>query len=105
MDIDGTYEYSKVIYIETNCKDEYDMMIYPNPIAVHRKAVNIKFYSERVETDIFVLDLLGRVMISTNLGVTPGWNTVRLEVGHLSPGTYFIKQPGSRGVARFLVQE
>ncbi len=105
IDIDGTHEYSEVIYIETDCDDEYNMMVYPNPIAVHRKAVNIKFYSEREETNIFVLDLLGRVLISTNLGVNPGWNTVRLDVGHLSPGTYFIKQPGSRGAARFVVQE
>ncbi len=105
IDIDGTSEYSKVIYIETNCKDEYDMMVYPNPIAVHRKAVNIKFYSERAETDIFVLDMLGRVMISTKLGIDPGWNTVRLDVGHLSPGTYFIKQPGDKGAARFVIQK
>ncbi len=105
VDIDGTYEYSKVVHLQTGCDDEYDITVYPNPIGIHRSVLNVKFFSEREETDIIVVDMLGQVLQRVNLGVEMGWNTLRIRVSDLPAGTYFIKQPGSRGAARFVVQE
>ncbi len=105
VDIDGTYEYSKVVHLQTGCDDEYNITVYPNPIGIHRSVLNVKFFSEREETDIIVVDMLGQVLQRVNLGVEMGWNTLRIRVSDLPAGTYFIKQPGSRGAARFVVQE
>ncbi len=104
VDIDGSYEYSKVVYLQTGCDDKYQMVVYPNPLGVNQGVLNVKFYSGGEETELVVVDLLGRTLLRTKLSVQQDWNTVRLEVGHLPTGTYLLKQPGSRGTARFVVQ-
>ncbi len=105
IDVDGTYKYSKVVHLQTGCGDEHDIAVYPNPIGIRGDVLNIKFFSEREETEIMIVDMLGQVLQQVNVSAKMGWNTLRIRVENLPVGTYFIKQAGSRGAARFVVQE
>ncbi|MCP4993671.1 MAG: hypothetical protein GY934_07785, partial [Gammaproteobacteria bacterium] len=80
IDLDGTYEYSNVVYLQTGCDDEYDLMLYPNPLSIYQGVLNVKLYSEREEIDLIIVDVLGRMVKRTNLSTEQEWNTIRLDV-------------------------
>ncbi len=105
VDVDGSYEYSNVIYIETDCLEEYDISVYPNPVGLDDGMVNIKFFAEREETTLEVTDLMGQRIKVFSLGVEKEWNTIRLDISDLPVGTYFVKFPGNRGASTFIIQE
>ncbi len=94
-----------MVYLETGCDDEYDLMLYPNPLSIYQGVLNVKLYSEREEIDLIIVDVLGRMVKRTNLSTEQEWNTIRLDVTDLPIGTYFVKQLGNRGAARFIIQE
>jgi len=105
VDIDGSIEYSDIVVLETDCDDENDMVVYPNPLSVNNGVVKVKFYSNRDETVLIVVDLLGQIVRRLSLGVDQEWNTVNIDITDLPVGTYFIKQVGSKGSKRFVMQE
>ncbi len=105
VDEDGSYEYSKVIYLQTNCDDEYDLTVYPNPLDKTNQVLNIKIFREREDTELVITNILGRTLLRTRVNTQQEWNTIRLDVSHLPVGTYFVKQSGSRSAVRFVIKE
>ncbi len=97
VDANGDFSYSDVIEIVA-CEEEVPPQIFPNPVSQLKGSVNIKFYAEREEAMIVVMDMSGKVVKRLSLGVSPkSWNNLQLNIADLQVGNYFIVQPGTRG--------
>ncbi len=105
VDLDGSEKYSEVVSANTDCENEYEMTIYPNPVSIYSGKVSLKFYAEREQTAIIVVDMTGRVVKHLSLPVNKEWNTVRIDVSDLAVGSYFVKQLGTRSAKSFIIQE
>jgi len=103
VDVDGNFTYSEVIEIVA-CEEEIPPQIFPNPVAQLKGAVNIKFFAQREEALIVVMDLGGTVVKRLSLGVMPNsWNNMQLNISDLPPGNYFVVQPGTKGGTAFII--
>ncbi len=97
VEINGNFSYSEIIEVIA-CGEEIPPQIFPNPVSQLDGSVNVKFYAEREEAMIVVMDLSGAVVKRLNLGVTPkSWNNMQLNIADLPRGNYFIVQPGTKG--------
>lgn len=80
-DIDGSYEYSSIIFIKAFCKD-FEFVVSPNPAHDRITITNIKRGDK-----VIVLDVLGRVQKSLknlqNLG--------EYDIQYLFPGAYIFQ--------------
>jgi SdrD B-like domain/GEVED domain/Secretion system C-terminal sorting domain len=106
VDLDGSFAYSKKVYIKSGCEEAYEMILYPNPISVKQGVLNIKFHSA-AQSDVIltITDVLGQVIRRLTLSAEASWNTLSLDVSDLAIGTYFVKKEGDNEVFRFVVQE
>jgi len=106
IDLDGTFEYSPVVHVKTDCEDSFGLTLYPNPINVDQGLLNVKFYLAEESDVIFdVTDALGQVVKRLNVSANGFWNTIRMDVSDLPVGTYFVKIKGAKGASSFIVQE
>ncbi|MFK8102594.1 MAG: FG-GAP-like repeat-containing protein [Saprospiraceae bacterium] len=106
VDLDGSYEYSEIIFVATDCEEIYDIAVYPNPVSISDPVINVKFFSSVEETGFMITDINGEVLRQINFGVEKEWNTVRIEVGDLPVGVYFLKVIGKNRIAKsFVIQE
>ncbi len=105
VDTDGSFKYSDVLYIKTNCEEEYDIAVYPNPIYKGSKAINIKFFAEREDAQLIITSITGQVVKQLNLNNGKEWNTVQADISDLPSGSYFIKILGAKGSKTFIIQE
>ena len=94
VDLDGNYKYSKIVNTETNCKSEKELLIYPNLIGKDTGTLNIKLFSERDETQINIVDMLGRKVNSISLEVE--WNTISLDISDFPSGIYNVQVAGEK---------
>jgi endonuclease I len=102
MDLDGSYDYSKVISIEvTNRK--YVFNLFPNPAT---KEVNLTF-GENINTPVIisVTDMLGKVWLQQNFSNTTELNT--LNINTLPMGNYIVQSSvnGSVSYQRLVVTQ
>ncbi|MDZ7776361.1 MAG: T9SS type A sorting domain-containing protein [Bacteroidales bacterium] len=73
----------------TETTPEFDIKLYPVPTRSHLNIdININT-SEKVY--IQVVDMAGRVMKENFYSLTNGFNTVKISVGDLIDGQYFIR--------------
>lgn len=86
IDLDGSYDYSKVVSIEVTSK-KYVFTLFPNPAT---KEVNLKF-SENINSivTINVTDMLGKVWLQQNFTNTTELNT--LNINTLPTGNYIVQ--------------
>ncbi len=92
VDLDGSYEYSKIINITTNCAHDYKLELYPNPINRNLGALNLNFYSNSEEVQIQITTLQGKVVQRMSLeAVTEEMNTVQFDISTLPSGTYSLQ--------------
>ena len=105
VDLDGSFKFSKTVSVKTNCANDEDLLIYPNPVAKNHGVLNIKFYSGRNEAQINIIDMLGRTIKSIYLEVEKEWNTINLDISDLPAGTYNIQIAGEKNSKMFIIQE
>ncbi len=106
IDLDGSFEYSKVIQESIDCQYSSELTIYPNPVSPYDPVLNVKFYSKRSEAQIQITDMLGRVVKRMTLGVAQDLiNTIQMDISDLPSGNYTMKVVGDRTSKIFTIQE
>lgn len=87
VDLDGSFNYSNVIVIET--KNEVNSgILYPNPT---NDIINYGFTSEENEKlEIKVLDMVGKVVIRNEVELNVGNNKIPINLTELISGNYTI---------------
>jgi len=72
VDLDGSYEYSKIIRIESDCYEPGIINgitdLYPNP-ASNERAVRVHVYTDNIQTsaELVLQDISGRIMYKKNI--------------------------------------
>ncbi len=96
IDYDGSFEYSKIIKVETELPTKFSLaQNYPNPFNPN---TTIKFtLPEKEFVTLKIYDLLGNeVIVLLNEEKTAGNHSVKFDASNLASGTYFYKlQTGS----------
>jgi hypothetical protein len=89
VDIDGRYEYSKVVALNTESKGISLLMIYPNPFG---NKVQVKIESDKKEKiKLQVVNAAGAIVRSQTEKVSIGGNTIVLNnVVNLPGGMYYL---------------
>ena len=110
IDLDGRWEYTNVIEVETECNlEEEELSIYPNPLSDNMDMLTVKFFSREEDLKFSISDILGRPLRLLNLKVDHGWNTLRINISNLPSGTYFIMKEstkkGQKQSVKFIIQE
>ena len=99
IDHDLSFEYSKIINVNTDCEIIKKITAYPNPVG--DDFINVKVDSKREgEQLIKLVDVTGLEVYKENLMLREGINTFRLDVSQLAGRIYFIKV-GKRTLYRF----
>jgi len=98
VDLDGTYEYSEVIRINTTCFDGTvsDILdIYPNPVSSAGQ-INMNIFSKANQSaNITILNVEGKNLLTKQINIIEGINALHYSVSELPAGTYFIRLEGS----------
>lgn len=100
VDIDGTYAYSDIIKIDTDCTDSAgDILdIFPNPVS---NSMQIRLYSNTHEhANIVVMGMQGRVLFKQAFALTEGPNFIDCNVADLAAGTYFVRIEGASSYSK-----
>ncbi len=104
VDLDGSYEYSETIIINTGCENG-NLTIYPNPV-IKNGQLNIKYFAQQTDAQIEVTDMSGRAVRRITLNsVVDTYNIVQLNLSELPSGSYTLKMLGSRTAKVFVIQE
>lgn len=91
IDVDGSFEYSKVIYVSADCHDLEDWEIYPNPISSN-KLLNLSGYASGDNYDVQIYDVLGSMVKQFRMESDAGYtNEFSLDVSNLPAGIYMMK--------------
>lgn len=88
MDIDGSFEYSKVLELIMSRENSFDMHVYPNPTS---DILNLSWTgSEGIQT-LEVRNTLGQLVYKKDLQQAAGVQVQQLDLASWTPGTYFIR--------------
>ncbi len=96
VDLDGSYEYSYIIKIDSDCYEPGIINgiteIYPNPTNTGR-TIRVQVYTSDIQTgaDLIIRDISGRLMYCKNIALDAGANTVAFIPDRLTPGLYFVQ--------------
>lgn len=108
VDIDGAYEYSEIIRINTTCFDGTvsDILdVYPNPVSSAGE-MNMSIFSKTNESAyITVLNLEGKIILKKAVNLIEGTNSLHYSVKGLAAGTYFLRLEGDNwhsGTQKFI---
>ncbi|MFK8009971.1 MAG: T9SS type A sorting domain-containing protein [Saprospiraceae bacterium] len=106
VDLDGSVDLSKVIYIKSNCEIDIPTNIYPNPMAGEANLLNVEFKSKNVVTQISIFDMTGRMVhrsvIDTSIGEM---SKMQFDFSHLAVGTYNLIISGEEKSNIFIISE
>jgi len=106
IDLDGSFEYSKVIFVKTDCENDNAINIYPNPMIGEINQLNIDFQPKNAVTQMTIIDMTGRIVRRTTIDTSIGENTnVQINVSHLPSGTYNLMISGERKSNIFVISE
>lgn len=98
VDIDGSFEYSSVVVVRTDCTNQEFMQVYPNPVLNASPVVNLVFTSSyRGSAQFLIFSANSQRLISKPIQVTNGRNLVTADVSALAGGTYIIRVTGVDG--------
>ena len=92
IDLDGSYEYSDIIEIETDC-DHFNQIInvFPNPIGPDIRELSISIESKIPKNvNISIINSQGGVNKRLNLYFESGKNEINCDISGLTAGIYFI---------------
>lgn len=90
VDLDGKFEYSDVIKLNTNISSNTSTTIYPNPFT---DKITLSISSSKDENaDITVWDINGRLLLSKTITTNLTNTNVNLdEMANFEGGVYFVK--------------
>lgn len=105
VDLDGSYEYSDVIKVDSDCYSP-DVIngvtsVYPNPIKTGH-SLKVQVYTNRIQplAGLVLMDVLGSVSYKKRLGLDEGANTISCIIPQeLSPGIYLLQINGDNWFA------
>ncbi len=90
LDLDGTFEYSPTILLNSSCK-KLDQIRWVSPIPATTE-INVEFNSGAAqEVRLMVTDVIGRRLIEVPVTAGPGRNFETIDVTKLSQGIYFVQ--------------
>lgn len=96
VDLDGSFEFSPVVFAETPCKqdEKYNMKLYPNPN--YTSELMVEVYSPQVEENVqlHLTDAFGKLIRIQKTNLEVGVNKIPIETNDLPSGNYFIKVIG-----------
>lgn len=78
---------------------KFDIGIRPNP-ATSKIFVDV-FASESEQTQIQIMDMLGKIVLLNNIELSSGNNTIENDLSEIAKGSYFIKVTSSNGGVLF----
>lgn len=91
VDIDGHFEYSKVISVRRDLKSIKSVIISPNPVANGNATAKIAV-AERGTISLRVMDVSGRVVLQQTNTVNQGLNSISINnADKLAPGLYLLQ--------------
>ncbi len=91
VDYDGTFAYSDIVSVNSNCyKEERGITsIFPNPTTGE---VKVKFYMENAQdVELIISDMMGRTITSSNIQLNQGNNLFDINMTDQKSGIYFIQ--------------
>jgi hypothetical protein len=103
VDLNGEYEYSSVISLETK-DDKINLELIPNPAS---SMIDIKYQMNfETETDIKVYDSRGALVTNLKLNSKKGFNNYVLDLDNYSKGVYSVvlNNDGVISTSRFIKQ-
>ncbi|HFA48364.1 MAG TPA: T9SS type A sorting domain-containing protein [Bacteroidetes bacterium] len=92
VDLDGSFEYSKVVVVQL--KEKGGISIFPNP--AFEKLSLFANWQPGGET-VFVFSASGQLLLKKEVPATEKQQVLRLDVAALPPGVYFIKTVSGDG--------
>ncbi|MFK8102668.1 MAG: T9SS type A sorting domain-containing protein [Saprospiraceae bacterium] len=109
-DLDGSFEYSKVIVLTSDCEVKADaFVIFPNPIAAEQGVLKINLDADAAgEKNFVITDILSRTLLELPLAAGAGKNRLQIDVSDLPAGTYFLNLMGESNKVvskKFIVME
>ena len=97
IDEDGTFEYSQIIAIHSDCElSPDDIRIFPNPIMSGLGNLNLTVEGLSGTQTIQIIDALGVVQRVINIDVNQEFFQLEIEIDQLAAGNYFVKFVGQR---------
>lgn len=107
VDLDGTFDYTKVIVIKLSPSDLPDIELFPNPAA---DVIQLEAsFSAEGATTIQVLNLQGKLVKEINYLADNGFVNTKIGVGDLAAGMYLLqiiqKETNNRLVTKFQKME
>ncbi|MEM9887479.1 MAG: GEVED domain-containing protein [Bacteroidota bacterium] len=105
IDEDGTYEYSDVIAVSSDCDTKsVDLSVYPSPIDKH-EFLTVEFSASSHTTKLIITDLMGQQLIQLDVyTIDEGRIKFQVDVSSLAAGVYFITNELGQ-VQQFVVTE
>ena len=83
VDLDKTIHYSKIVGLQNDCTKKNSLVIAPNPA---KDVINIGGVNG--DSNLFIFDMLGRLMLKTSLNDSANQN---INISNLPQGTYMIQ--------------
>jgi len=94
VDLDGAYDYSKIVYTQAPCDKQYSAQLYPNPNVIENITVEINSAENEDQIQLIVLDAVGKHLQTQQVDIQAGVNKITVDTQALPSGTYFIKIVG-----------
>lgn len=90
VDYDGSFTYTDVVYVKSDCRDLEPMSakVYPNPTFGWLNADIVNSTNEVRDVQIMVTDVLGRIIYMEESILEPGENRNGVDLSAFSTGTY-----------------
>jgi len=107
VDLDGSFEYSKIVSVDINCfgQETSEISMYPNPVLAGTSVINLKFKSEKKSMLLNIVDYHGRILKSIMIDAEKGWNNSQIDIKGFPAGMYFIMEQGKekRTSSKFII--
>lgn len=88
LDKDGTFVYSTIIRVSTNCAGEI-FQVFPNPVS--KNDLNIQLTSSiQGKVKVIFTNVLGQQFLNSTQSIVFGFNNISVPLKNLANGTYFI---------------
>lgn len=103
VDLDATFEYSALIYIENNCQNNPNTYFYPNPLHQYAEKLHIELLSSKKEEQFLLINQFGVILRSFRVS-TDGLETIHtIDLADYSAGVYFIQQVGTAQTQKLIL--
>ncbi|WP_191907071.1 T9SS type A sorting domain-containing protein [Adhaeribacter soli] len=103
VDLDGTFEYSKVIALDSKLNRKTEPILYPNPAS---RNASVLVESKMAETvTLAVYDAVGNLLTQKSVTLKTGSNLLPVETKDLPAGMYLIKVGGKEMNATLKLQK